>query len=90
MPIASSVVDFACLKTRLVVEIDGGQHNLDSHTAADRSRDEKLTSLGFRVVRFWNSDVDRNIEGVVEAIVLASQAIPTPGASRRTLPYGEG
>jgi very-short-patch-repair endonuclease len=47
VPIGRCVVDFACLKHRLVVEVDGGQHSFDNAVAADRSRDLTLKSLGF-------------------------------------------
>jgi very-short-patch-repair endonuclease len=62
------IVDFVCLKHGLVVEIDGGQHNIDSHVAKDRERDDELWRAGFRVLRFWNSDVDRNLSGVIQTI----------------------
>ena len=62
------IVDFVCLKHRLVVEIDGGQHNLEAHTASDAKRDQTLVRAGFRVLRFWNSDVDSNLDGVLETI----------------------
>jgi very-short-patch-repair endonuclease len=56
------------LKYCLVVEIDGGQHNLELHLARDKERDEKLATGGFLVLRFWNSDVDANLAGVLEVI----------------------
>jgi hypothetical protein len=62
-------VDFACLKQRIVVEIDGGQHSFDDHAARDHARDEALARLGFRVRRFWNPEVDSNLDGVVETIL---------------------
>ncbi|MFN3688324.1 endonuclease domain-containing protein [Salinarimonas sp.] len=68
MPIGRHVVDFACLKQRLVVEIDGSQHGEDPHVASDRARDASLARQGFRVLRFWNNEVDRNFDGVMEAI----------------------
>ena len=57
------IVDFVCLKQKLVVEVDGGQHNLDDHAARDRMRDRHFIRDGFRVLRFWNSDVDQNLTG---------------------------
>jgi very-short-patch-repair endonuclease len=62
------IVDFVCLKHGLVVEIDGGQHNFDAHAAKDMQRDDRLMQSGLRVLRFWNSDVDHNLAGVLEAI----------------------
>src|SRR5437762_8383046 len=46
------IVDFMCLKHKLVVEIDGGQHNFDDHAARDLARDRQFESNGFRVLRF--------------------------------------
>src|SRR4051812_36051805 len=65
------IVDFVCMKHQLVIEVDGGQHNFDEHHARDSRRDAKLTSEGFCVLRFWNSDIDRNLDGVLESIDLA-------------------
>ena len=65
-PIGPYVADFYCAETRLVVEIDGDTHvGKEGH---DAGRSEYLAERGYRVVRFWNSDVDENIEGVLEAI----------------------
>jgi len=86
------LVDFVCMKHRLVIEIDGGQHNFDEHHVRDVQRDIKLTSEGFRVMRFWNSDVDRNLNGVLESIDRAlKESYPTRPPSAATLPLtGEG
>jgi very-short-patch-repair endonuclease len=45
------------------VEIDGGQHNFDAHARRDAQRDNHLAEEGFRILRFWNNEVDRNLEG---------------------------
>jgi very-short-patch-repair endonuclease len=65
------IVDFACLSIRLVIEVDGGQHNIDQ--ARDERRTRWLESQGYRVLRFWNNDVLRNIDGVLEVIWLATK-----------------
>ena len=62
------IVDFVCLKHRLIIEIDGGQHNVDPHRASDQARDRELSRAGFHVFRFWNSEVDQNLQGVLETI----------------------
>ncbi len=59
------IVDFACLKEKLIIELDGGQHAEDSK---DVYRMSYLESQGFTVQRFWNNDVMENPEGVLEAI----------------------
>lgn len=60
------VADFFCAAKRLVIEIDGSQHGEE----VDRNRTAWLEAQGYRVIRFWNSDVLGNLEGVVEAIRL--------------------
>ena len=79
-PRGGYIVDFVCLKHRLVLEIDGGQHNFDSHHARDVVRDRTLGRGGFRVLRFWNSDVDRNLTGVLQSIDQALGEVPQPAA----------
>ena len=68
VPIGPYVVDFACLGRKVVIEVDGGQH-ADSPT--DGKRDAYLEQEGFRVLRFWNNDVLRNTDGVLEVILSA-------------------
>jgi len=62
------ILDFVCLKHHLIVEVDGGQHNLDAHAQRDGSRDHHFIKQGFKVLRFWNSDIDRNLNGVLTQI----------------------
>ena len=62
------IVDFCCLKTKLVVEVDGSQHYLPEGQKADNKRDNELVALGFRVIRFNDLDVLKNIDGVIEKI----------------------
>ena len=69
VPIGNFVVDFACLKHHLVIEVDGGQHNAPDHAARDQSRDHVLRKAGYRVLRFWNSDVQADIDSVIETII---------------------
>jgi very-short-patch-repair endonuclease len=86
------IVDFVCLKCRLVVEVDGGQYNLDVHRAGDKTRDDDLARGGFRVLRFWNSDIDQNLSGILETIRTAlTERSPHPAASGgHPPPPGEG
>lgn len=65
-PLGNYIVDFVCLGKRLVVEVDGGQHN--SQHSYDEQRDAWLEQQGFRVLRFWNNEVLQNVEGVKGAI----------------------
>jgi very-short-patch-repair endonuclease len=90
-PRARHIVDFACLKHRLIVELDGGQHNISEHAGRDHVRDRNLGKLGFRVLRFWNSDVDQNLEGVLAVIDNVLRAPPPGGpTARHPPPTGEG
>jgi very-short-patch-repair endonuclease len=85
------IVDFVCLKHHVVVELDGGQHNFDGHQAADHDRDTTLGRSGFRVLRFWNSDVDHNLPGVLHRIDEALRESPHPAAfGGHPPPSGEG
>ena len=75
VPIGPWVVDFACLAARLVVEVDGGQHG----DARDERRDRDLGLRGFRVLRFWNNEVDQRLDDVLQSIYEAvSHAEPPP------------
>jgi very-short-patch-repair endonuclease len=62
------ILDFVCLKHRLIVEVDGGQHNSELQFNRDQKRDAHFESLEFQILRFWNHDVDQNVEGVLETI----------------------
>ena len=68
-PIGDYIVDFLCLEKMLVVEVDGGQHNQTKNIQYDQKRTEYLNNRGFKVLRFWNNDIDNNIEGVIEKIL---------------------
>lgn len=68
-PIGNYIVDFICKEKLLIIEIDGGQHNDDNHRQYDIERTKYLTSRGFRVLRFWNSDINNNISGVYKEIL---------------------
>jgi very-short-patch-repair endonuclease len=70
-PIGPYIVDFVSFRSRLVIEADGGQHGMSKGVESDRSRDDFLRSQGFQVLRFWNSDIDANLEGVLETIFSA-------------------
>ena len=67
-PLLSYIVDFYCLKAKLVIELDGSQHYEPDYQEKDRLRDAELDSLGFTVMRFDNHSVMTNIDSVVEAI----------------------
>ena len=68
MAIGPYIVDFACMPAKLVIEVDGSQHGFKKNMKSDEARTRWLEGEGFRVLRFWNNDVLRNIEGVMQAI----------------------
>ncbi len=68
-PIGQYIVDFVCHSKRLIVEIDGGQHQ--QRAEEDAVRTSWLQGRGYRVLRFWNNEVLTNSEGVAEVILEA-------------------
>jgi very-short-patch-repair endonuclease len=70
------IVDFASRKAKLVIELDGGQH--DWQQAADASRTLRIEAAGYRVLRFWNNDVLGNLEGVLNEIQRVLPPTPDP------------
>ena len=63
------VVDFYCAEKRLVIELDGGQHNVDEIGKKDKQKENYLKNVeALTVLRFWNNELDNNLEGVLETI----------------------
>jgi very-short-patch-repair endonuclease len=91
VPVGPYVTDFLCFESRLIVEVDGGQH---AESARDAERDAWLEQNAFRVVRFWNNDVLRNLEGVLISLAAELNKTPHPASSLRSTPpspaRGEG
>jgi very-short-patch-repair endonuclease len=73
------IVDFACHAKRIVVEVDGSQHG--SQIAADDERTKVLQANGYRVLRYWNNDIFKNIDNVLEEIQGVITNAPTPNPS---------
>ena len=71
-PIGSYIVDFVCFEKRLVIELDGGQHQ--GQESYDEERTNLLQSQGFRVVRFWNSQILGAPDSVQTAVLSALQS----------------
>jgi very-short-patch-repair endonuclease len=72
-PIGPYICDFVCYPKRLIVEVDGIQH---AASTRDARRDAYLSSLGFQVLRFWNGEVQRELEAVLDTIAAALEARP--------------
>ncbi|MEP4766769.1 MAG: DUF559 domain-containing protein [Roseibium sp.] len=71
MPISGYIVDFAAPEHRLIVELDGSQHGELQGLLSDKKREERLASLGWKIVRFWNADVNDDLDGVCRKILSA-------------------
>jgi very-short-patch-repair endonuclease len=67
-PIGDYIVDFFCPKAKLIIEVDGSQHLVNETIEYDRIREEHVSSLGLKVLRFTNTEVLKHVEGVVERI----------------------
>ena len=67
--IGNYIVDFLCKEKKLIIEIDGGQHNTDVNIVNDKNRTRYLENNGYKVLRFWNEDVLKNFSGVLEVIL---------------------
>ena len=85
-PIDRFIVDFFCSEAKLILELDGGQH--DEGNARDTGRTAVLESMGYLVLRFWN-DVIRNIEGVLEDILSTIDQARACSPHPSPLPKGE-
>ncbi len=83
VPIGRYIVDFVCHEGRLIVEIDGGQHDPSSSRETERTR--FLQKEGYRVLRFWNNEVLANLDGVHQTIadelgrITPTQTLPHRG-----------
>jgi very-short-patch-repair endonuclease len=75
-PIGRYIVDFVSFRHQLIIEADGGQHGMPEGARSDEDRDAFLKSQGFRVLRFWNSEIDANLVGVTESILSALKHTP--------------
>jgi len=66
VPVGPYIVDFASISQRLIIELDGGQH--DSQREHDARRTAWLEADGYRVIRFWNNEVFENLDFVLQTI----------------------
>jgi len=87
VPIDRFIVDFLCADAKLIVELDGGQHAV--RTRDDEERTKTLEAMGYLVLRFWNNEVMRNIEGVLEEILNTLNQEPLEPPHPTPLPCGE-
>ncbi len=71
-------VDFYCPELRLAIEIDGDVHCYDSRVAYDKQRQREIETLGIKVLRYTNIDVARNLDGVLNDIVIKTTPLSPP------------
>jgi very-short-patch-repair endonuclease len=86
-PMGDYVADFVAHSCKLIVEVDGESHDFAERVQHDQRRDRWFASRGYRVLRFANDDVLKNLEGVVTAIGLAAEQATPPSL---TLPRKGG
>jgi very-short-patch-repair endonuclease len=79
------IADFCCPERKIVIELDGYGHTEKVQKERDKERDSCLEHRGYKILRFWNSEIDRNLEEVVEHI---DQVITPPHPD--PLPNGRG
>ncbi|WP_054312010.1 DUF559 domain-containing protein [Mesorhizobium sp. 1M-11] len=70
VPLDGYILDFVCFEVRLIVEVDGSQH---AESQRDVIRDRHFEGQGFQVLRFWNDEVEQNIDAVCSAILQAAK-----------------
>ena len=84
-PLGSYIVDFYCPAHRLVVEIDGEIHR--NQGVNDQTRTDQLEEKGYKVIRFWNYEVEQHL-GIVLDTIAENCDLPSPKAGRRACPEG--
>ena len=72
--IGKYIADFVCREKKLIIEVDGGQHM--TAEAYDQQRTKDLEAVGYLVVRVWNNEVFKNIQGVMEHILTLLESVP--------------
>jgi very-short-patch-repair endonuclease len=87
VPFGAYIVDFACHRNRLIVEVDGGIHRAPNVALRDAEREAWLKTRGYRVVRVTNFDAIVWIDKAIAAIVAGAQPTPSPPTPPRK---GEG
>ncbi len=67
-PMGPYIVDFCCQKKKLIVELDGGGHNMELQMQKDIIRDKYLLNYGYKILRIWNNEFNNNEDGVMERL----------------------
>ena len=90
-PSGNTSPTFECLAAKLIIELDGGQHQVQA--SYDLKRTKYLQARGYRVLRFWNNEVLTDTDAVLHSILLALETKAEPqkgGTNKSPLPAGEG
>ena len=77
VPMGSFVVDFCCQEKKVVVELDGGGHSETDVIKKDITKQKFLETHGYTILRFWNNEVDTNMDGVIQ-VILKSCGLTSP------------
>ncbi len=89
-PIGNYIADFVAYSCKLIVEVDGESHDFEERIRDDERRDQWFVSRGYRVLRFTNDDVMRNLEGVALSILQAAEQAAPPSLTLRRKGGGNG
>jgi very-short-patch-repair endonuclease len=88
-PTDGYILDFAEFNCKLILEVDGSQHSEGEVKARDEIRDAYFRAKGFTVLRFWNFQVNQEMDGVIDHITSVLPATPPARLRRSTSPKGE-
>ena len=81
-PIGKYIADFVCFEKKIIIELDGGQHNETQNIEKDKIRDLFFNRNGFKVIRFWNNEIHQNLDGVIEKIQTEIKCPPLEGGPK--------
>ena len=68
-PIGPYIADFSCHRPKLIIELDGGQHNQPIKKESDTTRSQYFKKEGYKILRFWNNELSNNPDGVYQIII---------------------
>ena len=81
-PFDHYIVDFICYEAKLIIELDGSQHSQSHIQKQDQTRTRYLEKCGYQVLRFWNTDILTNVEGVLAVIYKVARESLSPARER--------
>ena len=77
--IGKYIVDFVCFEKRIIIELDGGQHNNEQNIEKDKTRDLFFECNNYNVIRLWNNEITQNIDGAIQKIQSVIECPPLVG-----------